>query len=75
MKTGGIWATLRRALRFAALSFAILFGLASIIATGGGGGGGGVGVTGTTWHRHHWGHRHRRRHRHRGAAGRRWTGR
>jgi hypothetical protein len=45
----GIWAAVGRALRFSALSFAILFGLASIIATsGGGGGGGGVGVTGTT---------------------------
>ena len=49
MTRKGIWAAAGRAFRFAARSVAILFGLASIIATsGGGGGGGGVGATGTT---------------------------
>jgi len=36
-----VWANVGKALRFAAISLAILFGLASILATGGGGGGGG----------------------------------
>ena len=36
-----VWANVAKALRFAALSLTILFGLASILATGGGGGGGG----------------------------------
>jgi hypothetical protein len=36
-----VWAKTTKALRFAALCVAILFGLASILATGGGGGGGG----------------------------------
>ena len=45
MKTR-VWAKAVTAVRFVALGVAILFGLASILATGGGGGGGGGGVVG-----------------------------